>query len=187
MPAAMSLRTSVAVCGAMRLRQAAVPPIATSPSISTRSLIAIGMPYSGPTAWPARIALSTASAASRALAALTETKGVQPRFQALDARKRSTGYRQRAAISAAGAWTEVMTRSPADDSGNHAAHRRAMTGNLARQLVRALCHAAAIRSVSVIQTAAPCACICCSACRSGRSRNGCPLTWVCSATPITSG
>ena len=118
--------------------------------------------------------------------------GVQPRFQALDARKRSTGDRRRAAISAASAWAgrkvaEVMGRSRADDSGNHAARRRAMTGNLARQLVRALCHAAAIWSVSVIQTAAPCACMCCSACRSGRSRNGCPLTWVCSATPITSG
>ena len=125
MPAAMSLRTSVAVCGAMRLRQAAVPPIATSPSISTRSLIAIGMPCSGPTAWPARIALSTASAASRALAALTETKacslGSRRSMRARYSSTRSTGYRRRAAISAASAWTEVMARSPADDSGNHAA------------------------------------------------------------------
>jgi len=38
MPAAASLRIRVAVYGAMRLRQAAEPPLATSPTISTRSL-----------------------------------------------------------------------------------------------------------------------------------------------------
>ena len=32
----------IAVCGAIRLREAAMPPIATSTSISTRSLIVIG-------------------------------------------------------------------------------------------------------------------------------------------------
>ena len=74
MPAAISLRISVAVRGAMRLRQTAVPPVATSPSISTRSLIAMGMPCSGPTAWPERMALSAASAARRAFAALTVAK-----------------------------------------------------------------------------------------------------------------
>ena len=109
MPAAISLRISVAVCGAIRLRQAAVPPMATSPSISTRSLIAIGMPCSGPTAWPERMALSAASAASRALAALTETKawslGSRRSMRVKYSSTRSTGERRRAAISAASVWT----------------------------------------------------------------------------------
>ena len=43
----------------------------------------------------------------------------------------------------------------------------------ARQPPRAaLCQAVAMRSVSAIQTAAPCACTCLSAWRNGRSRNG---------------
>ena len=99
MPAAISLRVKVAVCGAIRSRQAAVPPIATSPSISTRSLIAIGMPCRGPTAWPERIALSAASAARRALAALTETKacslGSRRSIRARYSSTRSTGDRRR--------------------------------------------------------------------------------------------
>ena len=86
MPAAMSLHISVAVCGAIRLRQAAVPPIATSPSISTRSLIAIGMPCSGPTAWPARIALSAEFGGESSVGGVDRDESLQPGFQALDAR-----------------------------------------------------------------------------------------------------
>ena len=66
MPAAISLRASVAVAGERRSRHAIEPPVVTRPSRSIKSLSAIGTPCSGPTEWPERIALSAASAASRA-------------------------------------------------------------------------------------------------------------------------
>src|SRR5690242_9580271 len=127
MPAAVNLRASVAVWGATRLRQAAVPPMATSPSISTRSLIAIGTPCSGPMAWPARIALSAASAASLALVALIETNacslGSRRSMRARYSSTRSTGDKRRAAISADRVWTgrnaiDVMARIPSWSSGS---------------------------------------------------------------------
>src|SRR5262249_22965471 len=66
MPAALALRTTVAVVWETRSSQTLDPPVVTRPSISTRSFNAIGIPCSGPTECPARIALSAASAARRA-------------------------------------------------------------------------------------------------------------------------
>ena len=65
-PARRSARAKVAVAGERRSRHTIEPPVVTRPSMSIRSFSAIGTPCSGPTAWPARIALSAASAASRA-------------------------------------------------------------------------------------------------------------------------
>ena len=68
MPAAMSRSASVAVTGDTRSTHTFDPPVVTRPSRSTRSLSAMGTPWSGPTRWPARMARSAASAASRASA-----------------------------------------------------------------------------------------------------------------------
>ena len=68
-PAAMSRWASVAVTGETRMAQACEPAVVTRPASSTVSLSAMGMPCSGPTRCPARMALSAASAASRASAA----------------------------------------------------------------------------------------------------------------------
>ena len=68
MPAAMSRSASVAVTGDTRVAHTFDPPVVTRPSRSTRSLSAMGTPWSGPTRWPARIARSAPSAASRASA-----------------------------------------------------------------------------------------------------------------------
>ena len=76
-PAAIRRRASVAVSVDRRSCQTCEPPVVTRPSISIRSLSAIGMPCSGPIAWPDRIALSAASAASRASAGVDLDKGVQ--------------------------------------------------------------------------------------------------------------
>ena len=87
MPAAISLRISVAVCGATRLRQAAVPPMATSPSISTRSLIAIGMPCSGPTAWPDADGLVRGLGGKPGVGGVDRDEGVELGLQPFDARQ----------------------------------------------------------------------------------------------------
>ena len=68
MPAAMSRSASVAVTGDTRSAHTLEPPVVTRPCMSTRSFSAMGTPCSGPTRWPARMARSAASAASRASA-----------------------------------------------------------------------------------------------------------------------
>src|SRR5437899_3601787 len=65
-PAAIRRCARVAVTADRRSRQTIEPPVVTRPSISTKSLSPIGIPCSGPIACPDRIALSAASAASRA-------------------------------------------------------------------------------------------------------------------------
>ena len=67
-PAAMRRSASVAVTGDTRSAHTFDPPVVTRPWRSTRSLRAIGTPWSGPMRWPDRMALSAASAASRASA-----------------------------------------------------------------------------------------------------------------------
>ncbi len=57
-------RTIVAVAVARWFSRLAEPPVVIRPSISMMSLIAIGMPCKS--AWPERMALSAASATSRA-------------------------------------------------------------------------------------------------------------------------
>ena len=68
MPAAMSRSARVAVTGDTRSAHTLEPPVVTRPSRSTRSLSAMGTPWSGPTRCPERIARSAASAARRASA-----------------------------------------------------------------------------------------------------------------------
>jgi hypothetical protein len=68
MPALIKRSARVAVTGDTRLAHTFDPPVVTRPSRSTRSLSAIGTPWSGPTRWPERMALSAASAAIRASA-----------------------------------------------------------------------------------------------------------------------
>ena len=69
MPCPIMRRAIVAVTAERRARWAAEPPMVIRPSSSTRSFSATGTPCSGPTAWPERIALSAASAPSRASSA----------------------------------------------------------------------------------------------------------------------
>src|SRR6516164_5994213 len=68
-PAAIRRRASVAVQRDCRFLHTSEPPVVTLPSISIRSLSAIGIPCRGPIACPERIALSAASAANRASSA----------------------------------------------------------------------------------------------------------------------
>src|SRR5262245_21124291 len=91
MPALISFRASVAVRLERRSRQTALPPVVTRPSSSIRSLRATGMPCSGPTPCPERMALWAASAASRASLANTSTKACSlPSSRSMRCRQAST-------------------------------------------------------------------------------------------------
>jgi hypothetical protein len=63
MPALISLRASVAVCGETRFSHTFEPPVVTRPSMSMMSFSATGMPWNGPIRCPAAIAWSAACAA----------------------------------------------------------------------------------------------------------------------------
>jgi hypothetical protein len=73
MPCAIRRCASVAVRVAWRDFHASQPPVTTLPFNSIKSFSAIGIPCSGPTEWPARIAASAARAARRASWAYTST------------------------------------------------------------------------------------------------------------------
>src|SRR5438093_2671743 len=99
-PAPMSRSASVGGTGDTRSAHTFAPPVVTRPSSSTRSLSAMGTPWSGPTRWPARMALSAASAASRASVSYTAIyacrAGLRPRIRPISASTASTGESVRA-------------------------------------------------------------------------------------------
>ena len=103
-PAATKRWASVAVQADRRSRHTCEPPVVTRPSISIRSLSAIGIPCSGPMACSDRIALSAASAASRASSPYTSAEACSfpsaALIRASRASTRSTGESRRAPISA---------------------------------------------------------------------------------------
>jgi hypothetical protein len=99
-PAAIARSARVAVTGETRSAQTFEPPVVTRPSRSTRSLSAMGTPWSGPTRWPERIARSAPSAAWRASSAYTAMKecnsGSRRSMRSSRAFTASTGERVRA-------------------------------------------------------------------------------------------